>query len=298
MERIHVKGNTWCLKGRQLVPYYQLDESRCILMDAGRVGDREAIDRALQEAGLTPCGVILTHMHFDHLENVSYFKEKYGIPAAMPRGEAEICRNARSLKNHLYCFTPGILSETPRLQDLICSIERPIEFEEEELSFQGATFGIFHSPGHAPDHICIITPDNVGYVGDAILSGEDLDQAKVPFVFGMELDLETKARMKSMDCDLYIVAHCGIFSSISEIIDQNVERMLQQLETMRSLITRPMNFCECYEVINEALGQEVFHPVWALHLERYIRPYLDYLVDTNKVKLVIGKGSPTLAPME
>ena len=47
MERIHVLGNTWYLSGRQLIPYYQVEENTCILLDGGRVSEREAIAAGL-----------------------------------------------------------------------------------------------------------------------------------------------------------------------------------------------------------------------------------------------------------
>lgn len=295
---MHVKGNTWCLQGRQLIPYYQIDEKRCILLDSGRENEREEIEAALSEAKLTPVGIVLTHMHYDHHENTKYFRQKYHIPAAMPRTEAEICRNEATLKNHLFCFSPGLIAETKRLQNLICPIERPIEIEETELDFQGVKFGIVHSPGHSPDHICIVTPDHVCYLGDAIMAGKDLERSQIPFVFGVELDLETKKRLLKLNCDRYIVAHIGLLDSIGTVVEENISLLLQQIELMRSLITKPMNMCECYEAMNQKLNQADVHPVWNLHLERYLRPYLEYLVDAKQVRLVIGKGSPTLAPLE
>lgn len=298
MERIHVKGNTWCFQGRQLIPYYQIDDKRCILLDCGSSSVRNELELALSEAGLTPVGIVLTHMHYDHHENTGYFKKKYGIPAAMQRVEAEICQNAITLKNHLFCFSPGMIAEYERLNNLICPIERVIEPEETEIIFEGVKFGIFHSPGHAPGHICIITPDNVAYLGDAVMAGRDLELAKIIFVFGMELDFATKRRLLELNCDRYIVTHLGVLDSISDVVQDNLALMQRQIAMMRALITRPMNMCECYEAINQKLDQAEGHPLRILYLERYLRPYLEYLVDSGQVKLVEWKGAPTLAPLE
>lgn len=298
MERIHVKGNTWCFQGRQLIPYYQIDDRHCILLDSGSSSVREELERALSEADLTPVGIVLTHMHYDHHENTGYFKKKFGIPAAMQRYEAEICQNAITLKNHLFCFSPGMIAQYERLNSLICPIERLIELEETEITFQGVKFGIVHSPGHAPGHICIVTPDNVAYLGDAIMAGRDLEQAKIIFVFGMELDFESKRRLLSLSCDRYILAHFGILDSIEAVVKDNLELMERQIAMIRSLVTKPMNMCECYEAINQKLNQAESHPMRILYLERYLRPYLEYLVDSGQVKLVEWKGAPTLAPLE
>lgn len=300
MERICIKGNTWCLTGRQMIPYYQVDDNHCILIDPGKESDREPIAKALEEAGLTPIGILLTHMHYDHHVNTGYFKEKYGIPAAMPRGEAEICRNQATLKNHLFCFTPGLIATTPRLYELVCPIEQPIEMEETVCVFQGVEFGVFHAPGHSPDHVCYITPDNVAIVGDAILCGQDLQLADVPFCFGLALDIETKERLKGLHCERYIVAHNGIVESADwqSVLEKNILRVKGQADYMCSLITEETTLDGCYEIINQALGQAGGHPIRNNHLERYLRPYLEYLVDTGKLIWVTGCGAPTVAPSE
>lgn len=298
MERIHVLGNTWCLNGRQLIPYYQVDAHTCILLDGGRVSEREAIAAALEEAGLRPVGIILTHMHFDHHENTGWLKARYGMPAAMPRGEADICRNPVTLKNHLFNFTPGVIANTQRLQDILCPIEYPFEAEVGTLSFQGVSFGIIPTPGHAPDHIAVVTPDGVCYVGDALLCGDSLTENTTPFVFGLALDLATKNRLLALDYPRYIFAHKGVLEreEYPAVVQANIDQLLRRTEMIRALVTEPMTYCRCYEVINHALGQLEIHPVWNLQMERYLRPYLEYLVDTEQLKLVMGNGAPTLAP--
>ena len=47
MKRIHVKGNTWVLEGMEWIPFYKLDERRCILLDTGLLGEREELEQAL-----------------------------------------------------------------------------------------------------------------------------------------------------------------------------------------------------------------------------------------------------------
>ena len=296
MNRIHVKGNTWVLEAKQLIPYYQVDEKSCVLLDAGKENERADIENTLAEAGLSPVGILLSHMHYDHNENSRYFKEKFGIPVAMPRGEAEICRNEATLKNHLFCFTPGLIAHYPRLQNLICPVDRPIEMDEDSIEFQGATFEILYTPGHSPDHCSIVTPDGVCYLGDAIMCGKDLARSQIPFVFGVALDLQTKRALRGISYDRYIVPHYGILEELSEVLEENISLVEQQTAYMGSLITEPMTYCDCYAAISQAMEQVGSHPIWNLHMERYLRPYIEYLVDTQVLKLVAGKGAPTVAP--
>lgn len=54
MELEQVKGNTWVLKSWELIPFYKLDDSHCILLDTGLNDQREDLEGSLREAGLTP----------------------------------------------------------------------------------------------------------------------------------------------------------------------------------------------------------------------------------------------------
>lgn len=299
MELTCVKGNTWCLHGRQLIPVYRTDHKHCILFDPGRSNERTEIEAALDQAGLTPVGVMLTHMHYDHNENTKYFREKYGIPAAMPRGEADICRNEASLKNHLFNFTMGMVRQTARLQNLITPIERVIELGETQVDFQGASFGVFRSPGHSPDHICYITPDQVCFVGDVIMGGEDLKGAKIPFVFDMTMDLASKKLLRNLHCDAYILSHMEVVTGpLDGLIDGNIARIEYCLDLMEQLTDQPITYSELYARTDQALALSEGHPARMLHLERYLRPYVEYLVDEGRLTLVNLEGAPGVAPAE
>ena len=113
MKRTNVKGNTWILEGPQLVGLYQIDEKTCLLFDPGSTKLRPGIEAALQEAGLTPVGVVCTHMHYDHHETTRYFRDTYGAQTCLPQLEADIVRCEQSLKNHLFNFTMGMVRTIP-----------------------------------------------------------------------------------------------------------------------------------------------------------------------------------------
>ena len=51
MELEQVKGNTWVLKSWELIPFYKLDDSHCILLDTGLNDQREDLEGSLREAG-------------------------------------------------------------------------------------------------------------------------------------------------------------------------------------------------------------------------------------------------------
>lgn len=297
MKRTRVKGNTWALEGVQAVGLYQIDQHHCILMDPGSTKLLPGVEEALKEMGLTPLGVICTHMHYDHHETTKHFRETYGAQVCLPQIEADIVRSEQGLKNHLFNFTMGLVRTVPRLQNLICPVDRVIGLEETQIEFCGVPLTIVHTPGHSPDHICVITPDNVCFAGDTLMTEDVLKDAMVPFVFDMTDDLESKERMKTLNCDAYILCHNGIlYDSVAELAEQNIQRIQHQLRACAQLVTGPMTYSQFYAAVVTAMELPVGHPVRALHLERYIRPYLEYLIDREVLELMEENGAPMVRP--
>lgn len=299
LELIPVKGNTYYIVGRQLMPVYRVDETNCILMDPGRKNEREGIEAALAKAGLHPAGILITHMHYDHHENSSYFIKKYGSLLAMTRQDAELCRDFVSLRNHLYTFSPGLLHEQERLSGLICHTDYPILPNETKIHFAGADFGVLHTPGHSPSHACFITPDDVCFAGDCLMTEEDLAVANMPFVFDLAEDLRSKQTLVESKHDYYLFSHLGVRQgSLQELLEKNLQLIDKVLETFLRNVPAPRSLCEIYAAVNTELDMHTGHPLRHFYLERYLRPYLDYLVDERKLVPVAGGGAPTLAPPE
>lgn len=299
MKRIHVKGNTWVLEGPQLVGLYQIDESTCLLLDPGSTKLQGELEAALAQAGLTPVGVLCTHMHYDHHESTRYFRETYGAQTCLPQLEADIVRSEESLKNHLFNFTMGMIRTIPRLQNLVCPVDRVIAFGETELEFCGVPLQVVRTPGHAPDHVCFITPDNVCFAGDVLMTEDVLAGAMVPFVFDMADDLKSKEIVAGLSCDAYIFCHKGIrYGSVAELAQMNIRHIQGQLAACRALVTAPMTYSQFYAAVVTAMDLPVGHPARGLHLERYIRPYLEYLVDRGDLTLIEQNGAPAVAPKE
>lgn len=299
MKRTNVKGNTWALEGPQLVGLYQIDRTRCLLFDPGSTKLRPGIEDALTEAGLTPVGIVCTHMHYDHHETTRYFRETYGAQTCLPQLEADIVRSEESLKNHLFNFTMGMIRTIPRLQNLVCPVDRVIAFGETTIDFCGVPLEIVRTPGHSPDHICIITPDNVCFAGDTLMTDDIRKDAMVPFAFDLSDDLKSKEIMAGLACDAYIFCHKGIcYGSVADLARRNADHIRKQLDACAALVTGPMTYSQFYTAAITALDLPVGHPARALHLERYLRPYLEYLIDTEVLTLMDLDGAPAVAPKE
>ena len=285
MKLTQVKGNTYVLEGWGLIPLYKTDESHCILLDTGLRSEREEIESTLEEYGLTPVGILNTHAHLDHAVNNRYFQEKYAIPVAMPQGEAALCSSLLTLKCYYFMFSPDTVRH--RVGEMLQKNVLPIGAEDGPFAFAGVMFHILHTPGHAPDHICIITPDDVCYLGDALLTAEPL---KFPYGIAFQPALDSLERLRKLDCPVYVAAHRGIFTNLAKAIDHYSHLLLAVADHIRFLISAPMTEDEICRDVCEDFQLLSSRPERDRGTHRTLRAYLEFLLDRGEIVLTSRRG--------
>lgn len=299
MELKQISGNTWCLSGHQIIPLYRTDSSHCILMDTGPYALREELERDLARYGLTPIGLLCTHTHFDHFGNTRYLSERFNCPVALPLGEAEICRTLASVKSHLYVYSAGQVASDPERSQIPCLVDHVIRPEETDTLFRGVRFRVLHTPGHAMDHAAYITPDNVCYIGDALMCGRTLHTSRLPYAFNFQQSLDTIRSLKGLDCQAMAVAHCGVlYEGFDALVEENLQVMERQLAEVRALVDRPMSSDEICGAVCRRMGVVVSTVKKAQNLERFLRPYMEYLVDSGSHRLTLRGNSLCYEPVE
>ena len=297
MNLTQIKGNTWVIEANQLIPLYKLDHSRCVLLDTGLLEERTALEETLSTAGLTPVGVLCSHAHVDHCASNGYLQEKYQTQIALTAPEAGMCASLLTLKCYFLTLSPGMVA-----RESSCMIHRPdiiIPAEDGTFSFCGAEFEIVHTPGHSAGHVCTITPDNVCYTADALLSRELLT-AKLPYNLSQEMALHSRDKLRRLDCDAYIMAHRGVCSraEIQPLIDVNQHLIHRRAEEILALVNRPMTasqidaaVCGLYQLLTRK-------PRRSLRFERNVRFFIEYLVDTGRLAEVCQNGATYYARPE
>ncbi len=119
-------------------------------------------------------------------------------------------------KPDLFNFTMGMIRTIPRLQHLVCPVDRVIGLDEDTVELCGAELKVVRTPGHSPDHVCFITPDNVCFAGDTLMTEDVLAEAMVPFAFDLADDLKSKQVVGELDCDTLLLLF-GLFIVIAGI---------------------------------------------------------------------------------
>lgn len=295
MKLSQVKGNTWVAEGMELIPFYKLDEHRCILLDTGLSEEREELEAALLENGLTPAGVLCSHAHIDHCGNSGYFQQKYHIPAALSAPEAAICQNLLTLKCYFLTLSPAMVE-----QESSCMIHTPdvlLPPQDGPFSFAGAEFTLIHTPGHSPGHVCTVTPDGVCYLADAVLSHELLG-AKLPYNLSMAMCMKSREKLRGLPYDTYIMAHHGVCTGeeLPHLIDENQALIRTRAEEIRSLITHPMTSSQIDAAVCAYYQLFTHKPNRALRFERNICFFVEYLVDSGLLEVRCRGGVARYCP--
>ena len=167
------------------------------------------------------------------------------------------------------------------------------------LSFCGAEFQILQTPGHSAGHIAIQTPDRVCYVGDAILSREQL-WAKLPYCLSHQAGIESREKLRDVDADFFVMAHRGMCrrEELSALIDDNQALAQRRAGEVLALITGPMTISEITRAVCGYFKLLTKKPSRALRFERNIRFFVEYLVDRWDLILETDQGVAVYRPAD
>lgn len=291
-----VKGNTYVLEAAEaLIPFYRLPDNTCILLDTGLLVDREDMEQTLLDHGLTPAGILCSHAHVDHCASNGYFQEKYHIPVALTYPESGMCSTLLTLKCYFLTLSPDIVR-----QDASHMIHRPdVIIPDNDCTFEfcGVPFQIIQTPGHSSGHIAVITPDNVCYTGDALLSRE-CQAAKLPYALHHRTAIESRQKLIDLPCDYFIMAHQGVCTGADfpSLVRDNDELIYRRAGEILSLIQGPVLFSDINRLACAHFKLLTRQPRRALRFERNVRFFVDFLTEEGYLDMSCTDGTVFYTP--
>lgn len=290
MEIKQIKGSTFCINtGMSYIPFYKVNDEEIIMLDTGWAkGERKGIDELLNENNLKVVGIINSHAHIDHIGNNAYFKEKYKCIIAMPAYEALVCSSTVNLK--VYYSSQTLSEVTEHFGHMVCETDIMILDDEYKIYMCGIKFKILHTPGHSPAHICIITPDDVAYLGDTLISYDVMEGAKMPYAYILKEDLKSKIKLYDLKCIKYVVAHKGIYDDISSLITDNINFYKNRSERVCAVIDGAMTMEDILKAVIKAFHIHVNSRYKYALIERMLQSYVEYLNETGIIELHMDDG--------
>jgi glyoxylase-like metal-dependent hydrolase (beta-lactamase superfamily II) len=124
-----------------------------IIIDPG--ADAGLIERRIDNLGLIPRAIFLTHGHGDHIAAVKPLKEKYSIPLYIGKGDE-----------------PLLISPSANLSellgtDIVCPSPDHILVDGDLVEIGGTKFAVLSTPGHTRGGVCFLA-------GKALFCGDTL----------------------------------------------------------------------------------------------------------------------------
>ena len=133
---------------------------RALIVDPGEEAPR--LLAAIEDAGLTLDGILLTHTHFDHIGAVAPIARATGAEVWVPELEKQVLADINA-----YVPWPGFGPfEDWEAEHTLAGGER--------LQLAGFDIDVVFTPGHSPGHVTFSIPDE-----QAVFSGDVLFQGSV-----------------------------------------------------------------------------------------------------------------------
>ena len=288
----HVLGNTWCLNLHVTIPVYFLNDREVVLLDTGYAKlDRADLLALLEAQNLRVRAILGSHSHNDHSGSHAYLQKQQGTEVILHEVEAAIVSDYSMMT---VAYAPGTTEDMRvHFSDLLLKADRTFRAEESSVEIDGAIFGVIPLPGHTPGHTGIVTPDQVFYVGDAVLSEAVLETAKLPSTRNWAEDIESKKRMRSMKYPKYILAHTGVYDNITDLIELNLADKAFRATQITSWIKAndPMTFNEIEQLLWKKLNLRSQRFLSQIVFQRNVRCALDYLVQEKCISKKFRDGT-------
>ena len=276
----HICGSTFAFETQMaLLPFYKLTDREIILLDSGFAStDREALTATLREYDFCVRGILCSHAHMDHAGNIGHLCAIYGSRVAAHQYEAAIAAPESELRQFgIHASSKHGLEECFVTTDIILP-------GQTSLTFCGVTFGVLPLPGHSDGHLGYVTPDDVAYLGDAIMDFSQLKGSKMPFTSRLADDLNSKRSLLTLQAKAYVVAHKAILTDIRPLTEANIACIETKVEEI-------YNALEGTPTAMEWLTSYCWDQGWTFRSERSFailgfgfNSVVDYLEENGRIR--------------
>ena len=138
--------------------------SECIIVDPGMPDISAEIEMIIEEEGLKPVAVLLTHGHLDHTFSVIPLADGYGIPAFIHSEDRKALLHPEQLlsKEFVSSLAAKEWSEPNEVRELK---------NNQKFEAVGLDITAIHAPGHTAGSLMFTVNDEVLISGDVLFAG-------------------------------------------------------------------------------------------------------------------------------
>lgn len=276
-ELIQVSDRDYYIQSPAKIGLVKLSEGEVCLIDSG--SDKEAgrkVRQILDANGWKLKAIYNTHSNADHIGGNKYLQGQTGCRIYAPGIECDFTRHPILEPSFLY---GGYPFKDLRHKFLLAQ-ESDAEYLTREALPEG--FEIIRLPGHFFDMVGFRTPDDTVYLADCLSSRETLDKYQIGFIYDVAAYIKTLEAVMSMRAKLFVPSHAAAAEDVSELAQDNIDKVLEIGEKILELCREPVSF--------DVLLQRLFTEYdLTMSFEQYVlvgstlRSYLSWLKDTDRI---------------
>jgi glyoxylase-like metal-dependent hydrolase (beta-lactamase superfamily II) len=138
--------------------------SECIIVDPGMPDISSEIEMIIEEEGLKPVAVLLTHGHLDHTFSVIPLADGYGIPAYIHSEDRKALLHPEVIHGaeFIAALSGTVWSEPSEVRELK---------NNQKFEAVGLNITAIHAPGHTAGSLMFSVNDEILISGDVLFAG-------------------------------------------------------------------------------------------------------------------------------
>ena len=183
-----------------------------ILIDTNRRRYRQLLLHNLDRLKISRLdALILTHTHFDHVENAAFIQKEFGAQVIVHTSEAKFLEDGNTP------LPPGTIPPTKLMMFLLAKrVQSHFAYEpctadiQADDGFSLRPFGfdarLMHTPGQSCGMMSVIVGDEIALVGDAMM-GVYPNSIFVPFAEDADQLIVSWGKLLTTPCALFLPGH-------------------------------------------------------------------------------------------
>lgn len=273
---IQCAESTYYLKCFANTGVYYLGNGEVILIDScDHKKSYTDLDAQLEERGWRVKLIINTHAHVDHIFGDRFFKEKYGCEVCSSRIESHMT-DISDIEGRIYFNAVPINRQNNYFFKPVSTFSKPLSDVKLPEGFE-----ILPLPGHTFSMIGVKTPDNVWFLGDAVLSKGTFESYKLPFFFDVNESIKTQKMLTSLKGKLFVPSHSPACEDIAPLALYNadcLEKLKDYFLSISDGRTVEEIFALCCKELGMKFGMDQFGK-----LIFTVKCFLQALIDDGKL---------------
>lgn len=286
-----INGNSYYFQSQVSIGGYKVGH-QLLLIDTGN--DDSSIRKAIRNFdNIEVIGIFNTHSHADHCGGNAYIQKNFNVNTYCPEVEHAFVQNPILEPTYLYGAHPletlqnKFLMAKPSKVTHIIESEAPIDVLFKEGTHRFIPISL---KGHSPNQYGFLSPDDIAYLGDALIACEMIDKHPLIFTYNVAEHYKSLERLKTLSAKGYVIAHGGFYTQIDDLINANIQALnATQYHLLNALVDAPMTIDQLHNMLSNVYHLNETLPLHILN-RSVIKAHISYLVDLKHVQLEIEKG--------